>query len=310
LHPEYLSTKYALELAAAQDLPTVAVQHHYAHVVAAMTDNNLPLDQGPVIGVALDGTGYGADGRIWGGEFLIADYHGYQRAAHLQYLPLPGGEAAIKNPYRLALAYHQVLTGESLMLPHLAQVTDTERTVIRQQVAGGLNTPLTSSCGRWFDAVAALLNVRLSVSYEAQAAIELEMLAHGADLDPTAEAAYPFDFAAETEERILLLDETWRAIIWDLQQGKSRTDIAWRIHWTLAQMILTTCQQLRDEHELDQVVLTGGCFQNRLLLSLAVPILEADAFQVWLHQDVPCNDGCAALGQAIVAGVRSYQRIS
>ncbi|GAH23864.1 unnamed protein product, partial [marine sediment metagenome] len=176
MHPEYLSTKYALEVGLEPGLSLIPVQHHHAHIVSCLVENEV---EGPVIGVALDGTGYGTDGTIWGGEFLLADWRRFQRVGHLEYVPLPGGAAAIKRPYRMALSYLYTLMGEDFSIEGLpiGKVNPVELDIIRQQLKRGINCPLTSSAGRLFDAVSALAGVRGEIDYEAQAAIELEMLA-------------------------------------------------------------------------------------------------------------------------------------
>jgi hydrogenase maturation protein HypF len=259
-----------------------------------------------VIGVAWDGTGYGLDGHIWGGEFFIGDYGGFRRAAHLEYLPMPGGDAAIRNPWRLALGYIYALTGE---LPDLAPssagpgkgISEQEKRIVRQQVDRHLNTPLTSAVGRLFDAVAALIGIRHRVTYEAQAAIEMEMLATAYPGPGTRMAAYPFSLESGKDGSVIRLKEMFGAVQHDLAAGVSQAEIAWRFHHTLAEMLLTVCQRIRDESALQSVALSGGCFQNRLLLRLAVSRLEQAGFHVLLHRQVPCNDGGISLGQAALA---------
>jgi hydrogenase maturation protein HypF len=316
LHPDYFSTKYATtEFSGlsrenrSDPRSRIPIQHHQAHIAACLVDNGWPSDGGPVIGVAWDGTGYGLDGRIWGGEFFIGDYRGFRRAAHLEYLPMPGGDAAILNPWRLALGYLYALTGELPDLPPSAaepgrSLSDQERRIVRQQVDRQLNTPLTSAAGRLFDAVATLIGVRQRVTYEAQAAIELEMLAtqwgaehRTGDVPP----AYPFTLREGQDGVIIGLRELLGAIQADLAAGRSQAEIGWRFHHTLADMIVFVCRQIATDSDLGTVALSGGCFQNRLLLELAVPRLEGAGFHVLLHRQVPCNDGGISLGQAALA---------
>jgi len=307
MHPRYMATRYGLDLARS-GLRAIPVQHHHAHLAACLADR---LVDGAVIGVILDGTGYGLDGRIWGGEFLVGDGRGFQRAAHLQYLPLPGGDQAIRKPYRLALAYLLALLGDRPLPPALARAPEQERRIIATMVARGLNTPLTSSMGRLFDALSALLGVCAEATYEAQAAIELEMLAQGGDLD-----APPYPFALEVADGVegwgqveplvartleLRLAPLFGQVLDNLDSGVAASQIAARFHLTVAQMIAEVCADLRSQTGLERVVLSGGCFQNRLLLSLALARLEAKGFQVITHSQVPCNDGGIALGQAVVA---------
>jgi hydrogenase maturation protein HypF len=303
LHPEYSATKHALS-----DLyegkPRIGIQHHQAHIASCLVDNEWGPADGPVIGVAWDGTGYGLDARIWGGEFFVGDYAGFRRAAHLEYLPLPGGDAAIRYPWRLALGYVYALTGE---VPDLPGVRAQEASIVRQQVDRGLNTPLTSAAGRLFDAVAALIGIRSNVTYEAQAAIEMEMLATRARVTDRRGAGqrgarvYPFDQEEGDDGRVIRLRRLLEAIQEDLAAGVGQAEIGWRFHLTLAEMIVSVCQRIAGKAGLQTVALSGGCFQNRLLLSMAVPCLEQAGFEVLLHRQVPCNDGGVSLGQAALA---------
>jgi len=303
LHPEYLSTKYAKELATeSADIRLVPVQHHHAHIVSGMVDNGLAT---PVIGVAFDGTGYGADGNIWGGEFLVADYRGFTRMGHLEYLPLPGGALAIRKPYRIAIGYILSLLGEAALkpdLPLLKQVDSMEIDIIRKQIENKINSPLNSSCGRLFDAVSALIGVRGEVDYEAQAAIELEMLAYN-EVEET--ASYPFSITKQDGLSLVKLRDLFSAIIYDLQGDTTQARIAARFHNTIARMIRELCQVISDETGITQVVLSGGVFQNRLLLRKTVSLLEASGFDVFTHRQVPCNDGGISLGQAVIANFAS-----
>jgi hydrogenase maturation protein HypF len=298
LHPDYFATKYAWRTA--QHLPRIGVQHHHAHIAACLVDNDWPPDGGPVIGVAWDGTGYGLDGQIWGGEFFVGDYHGFRRAAHLEYLPMPGGDAAIRNPWRLALGYLYVLTGG---VPPLPGVSDQELRIARQQVDRDLNTPLTSAVGRLFDAVAALVGVRQRVTYEAQAAIEFEMMATrwGASQGGDKLPAYPFAVIEGDDGASIRLGRLLEAIQADLAAGASPAQIGWRFHRTMAEIIGSVCQRIAGEAGLQVIALSGGVFQNRLLLALTVPLLEEAGFRVLLHCQAPCNDGGLSLGQAALA---------
>jgi hydrogenase maturation protein HypF len=308
LHPDYSSTRFAHSLAPAPE-SLVGVQHHQAHIASCLVDNDWPLDGGPVIGVAWDGTGYGLDGHIWGGEFFVGDYLGFQRDAHLEYLPMPGGDAAIRNPWRLALGYTYALTQD---LPNLLgvapdpahAVTAQEMQIVRRQVDRRLNTPLTSAAGRLFDAVAALIGLRHQVTYEAQAAIELEMLAAGwqpPTRAPDASLAYPFELRQEDKRIVIGLRDLLVAIQSSLKSGASQAETGWRFHLTMAEIIAAVCQKIASETGLRTVALSGGCFQNRLLLDLSLSRLEQAGFAVLLHRRVPCNDGGISLGQAALA---------
>jgi hydrogenase maturation protein HypF len=298
LHPDYLSTKWAEAEANKRGLPLVRVQHHYAHIVSCLADNSL---QGPVIGIALDGTGYGTDGRVWGGEFMLADYHGFQRKAHFEYLPLPGGSAAIRNPYRIAAAYLYTLLGAEALrsdLPALQGLDESEIELIKRQVDRRLNTPLTSSCGRLFDAVSALLGVRRQVEYEGQAAIELEVAAD----ERLTDAEYPYRIEMVDGIRIIRLRELLTALREDIRGGVPVSTIAAQFHNTIASIIIRLAGDLSAENGLRQVALSGGVFQNRRLLNQAVAGLKRAGLTPLIHRQVPCNDGCISLGQAVVAG--------
>jgi hydrogenase maturation protein HypF len=297
LHPDYATTQYAL----GRGWPAMGVQHHQAHLASCLVDNNWQPDDGPVIGVVWDGTGYGLDGHIWGGEVFVGDYRGMDRVAHLEALPMPGGDAAVRNPWRLAFAYGYALTGQVRSMDGISQ---RELDVVRRQIDRGLNTPLTTAMGRLFDAVAAQIGLRRHVTYEAQAAIELEMLATRwgrAQSSPAPDKLYPYEFEQSNGVRVIRVASLLEAIDQDLQDGHPQPEIGWRFHATLSVLILDLCQQIRAGGGPQTVALSGGCFQNRLLVSLAVPELERAGFRVLLHSQVPCNDGGICLGQIALA---------
>ncbi len=306
LHPDYLATKYARELVGGSSkLQLVGVQHHHAHIVSCMVENNV---SGPVIGVALDGTGYGADGTIWGGEFLVVDYGDYRRAGHLQYVPLPGGAAAIERPYRMALSYLLTLVGPKALkknLPLFGYTNQQEIIVIRKQIEQGLNAPLTSSCGRLFDAISALIGVRGRVDYEGQAAIEMEMLATGVKEG----GCYPFSILEKDNIRQVCVAELFASILSDLDGGIPRPNIAAKFHNTVAALIREMCTLIARDTGLKRVALSGGVFQNRLLLRLTHTALKGAGFTVLVHKEVPTNDGCISLGQAVVANHRLSSKL-
>jgi hydrogenase maturation protein HypF len=306
LHPDYLASQYARERMDRDRLPGVGVQHHHAHIASCLADNHWPLDGGPVIGVCFDGAGYGLDGHSWGGEFLLADYRTCRRAAHLQYMPLPGGDAAVRNPFRLSLGYLQALFGAVPSFTIPADVSAEEADLVIQQIGRRLNTPLTSSAGRLFDAVAALLGIRSRVSYEAQAAIELEMLAAGERADPTEarEPRYRFSVTREGSGPWTIgLQALFQSILADLTAARPARQIAWEFHHSLAAMVAGVCRSLADDTGLRTVALSGGCFQNRLFLELTASLLAADGFDLLTHHQVPTNDGGLSLGQAVIAGL-------
>jgi hydrogenase maturation protein HypF len=297
MHPEYLSTKYALELGAEEGLKLVPVQHHHAHIVSCMVENDV---QEPVIGVAFDGTGYGSDGTIWGGEFLLADWKGFRRVGRFDYVPLPGGAVAIRKPYRMALSYLYTLLGEDFSLDGLplGEVSPAELSVIKQQLKGKINSPLTSSTGRLFDAVSALLGVRGEIDYEAQAAIELEMLA--AD-EVSASESYPFVINDEEGTGVVVLRELWSALVRDVKDKVPPPEISFKFHNTVADITAEMCKSIAKESKIKRVALSGGVFQNRLLLRLTMAALQKEGFDVLTHRLVPPNDGGISLGQAVIA---------
>lgn len=298
MHPEYRATKYALKTAAEKGLPTVAVQHHHAHIVSCMAENGI-LE--PVIGVAFDGTGYGSDGHIWGGEFMVCDARGFERLAHLEYIPMPGGDTAIRKPYRMALGYLLTLLGEETplaSLPFISRIPAEETAIIKKQMEQGLNAPLTSSAGRLFDAVSAIAGIRGEIEYDAQAAIELEMLAPG---DASRLDGYPFTIEAESGMLLVRLKELIAAIVGDIVSGVPAATVSGRFHRTVADIIIKTCRTISEKTGIKSVALSGGVFQNRLLLNLVIDGLEKDGFKVFSHRIVPTNDGCIALGQAVIA---------
>jgi hydrogenase maturation protein HypF len=284
LHPEYLSTKYALDLA---DVDLVGVQHHHAHIASCLADNG---EAGPVIGVAFDGTGYGPDGTIWGGEFLVAQPARYERVGHLTPVPLPGGAAAIRQPWRMAAAYLGRAEGLDVARRHESQWA-----AVLSLARTGVNTPLTSSAGRLFDAVSALLGVRDTINYEGQAAVELEQLA-----DPFERDSYRAGLSPGEPFQVAGADLV-RAAAGDLARGVAPPVIAARFHHGVARLIEEACVIVRDRRGLDTVALSGGVFQNLLLATETVARLEARGFRVLTHAQVPCNDGGISLGQAVVA---------
>jgi len=297
MHPEYLSTKYAKSLGDKhKELKLVPVQHHHAHIVSCMAENGV---EDKVIGISFDGTGYGSDGRIWGGEFLIADYKGFERVGHLEYVPLPGGTVAIERPYRMAISYVLTLLGKDALTTDLAflkEVSSQELELIKKQLEKGINSPLTSSCGRLFDAVSALIGIRGRIDYEAQAAIEMEMAA-----DESEHGSYPFAIVEQNGVNIVYLKELFGGIIKDLKSGVSQARIAAKFHRTMAEMVVQMCQRLAKMSGINRVALSGGVFQNRLLLKLTVAALEGAGFEVLTHSKVPTNDGGVSLGQAVIA---------
>lgn len=295
LHPNYLATRYALERAERENIQAIGVQHHHAHIAACMAEHGLDGSH-PAIGVAFDGTGYGEDGAIWGGEFLIADYKSYQRAYHLEYFPLPGGDAAIKKPARTALALLWSLGLEwDERLDSVAEFYAADQVVLHAQLERKINTPMTSSLGRLFDAAAALAGVRQKVNYEGQAAIEFEALA-----DKTEREAYPFGLNQDTVK----VGSVVEALVKDVMAGVPISKISARFHNGLAESVQEVCLKIRSETGVDQAVLSGGVWQNITLLGRTLSLLENAGFRVYLHREVPTNDGGLSLGQAVIAATR------
>ncbi|MBW2265477.1 MAG: carbamoyltransferase HypF [Deltaproteobacteria bacterium] len=293
LHPDYLSTQYALKQTS---MVRIGIQHHHAHVVSAMAENGLT---GPVIGIALDGTGYGTDGHIWGGEVMVVEPHRFERYGHFAYVPMPGGAAAIKKPWRMAVSSLYDAFGEAFIemnLPFLKSIPKERLKILIAMIEKGVNTPLTSSCGRLFDSVAALTGVRNYVAYEGQAAVELEAMADG-DM----ERVYPFEIRKTSDVEQFLTEPIIRAVAEDVREGCSQGLISATFHNTLVALFLEVCQRARTTHGLSQVVLSGGCFQNARLLVQLTRALETDGFEVYGQAAVPCNDGGIALGQAVAA---------
>jgi hydrogenase maturation protein HypF len=299
MHPEYLPTKYALEEAEKHNLRAIPVQHHHAHIASCLADNG---EDGTVIGVAFDGTGYGTDGKIWGGEFMVADCTSFKRAGQLEYLPLPGGSAAIKKPCRTALGYMLALLGNSTFdsrLGFLNGIGRDEIDFVSRQVETGLNSPLTSSMGRLFDAVSAMADIRTTINYEAQAAIEMEMQAYDAIEE---KGLYPFSLTGDRSYSIILLHELIAGVADDIIKGCRAATVSMRFHNTIATMTRDVCLKIKEQTGLGTVALSGGCFQNRLLLSKVIALLRQSGFKVLTHKNVPANDGGISLGQAVIAG--------
>ena len=292
LHPNYLATRYALERAQRENLPTFKIQHHHAHIAACMAEHGLDGSR-PVIGLAFDGTGYGDDGAIWGGEVLFADYKGYQRVGQLEYFPLPGGDAAIKKPARsaLALLWSLGLEWDERLAP-VAEFSTDERVLLRTQLEKKINAPLTSSMGRLFDAAAALAGVRQSVNYEAQAAIEFEALA-----DPLEAGKYPFEWNPPKIQVRGAMEALIAAVLSAIPIPK----ISARFHNGLADVCRIASMGIRESSGINEVVLSGGVWQNITLLGRTLSLLHESGFVVYIHHQVPTNDGGLSLGQAVIA---------
>jgi hydrogenase maturation protein HypF len=287
LHPAYLSTRWARE---EQDLPTLAVQHHHAHLASCLAENRA---EGPAIGIILDGSGYGPDGTVWGGEILTGDSSGFHRHGCLEPMPLPGGDAAVKSPWRTALAYlDMAYNGSGPVLPFLAEH---DSGPVREILKHDLNCPLTSSCGRLFDAVAAMAGGRQIIAYEGQAAIELMESAEQEIGEP-----YHWDILENGDIFYLGVRSLIRQVAAEVAAGVTRRSVSRRFHRTLGEMLAGAAERVRDASAINTVVLSGGVFNNYLLLEGLVAILEAKGFEVLTHSQLPAGDGCLALGQAMI----------
>jgi hydrogenase maturation protein HypF len=309
-HPGYRSTQLGQQWAREQGLPLIEVQHHHAHVAACLTENGWPLDGGKVLGIVLDGLGYGDDGTIWGGEFLLADYRGYERVGHFKPTPMPGGTQAILQPWRNTWAHLHSLGWADVA----AQFAELELIQFLQQqplatletmLARGLNSPLTSSCGRLFDAVAAALGCsRTKISYEGQAAIELEALTPPVLLAYV--AGYPFALERNAQG-LWEIDPAplWYTLLHDLQTGYDRGSVAAQFHRGLIDVLMETAQRLRSDYpDIQAIALSGGVFQNALLFTGLLEKLQAVGLPILTHANVPTNDGGLALGQAAIGAAR------
>ncbi|MDD2735623.1 MAG: carbamoyltransferase HypF [Desulfuromonadaceae bacterium] len=300
LHPDYLSSRYAEDTG----LPLVRVQHHHAHMASCMAENNL---DGDVIGIIFDGTGYGPDGTIWGGEFLVGGYDGFHRAGHFRPVPMPGGDAAVREPWRMAMSYlYQTYGDAAFLFSHTVArfLPEKDQALFEQMLKRMINSPLTSSCGRLFDAVAALLNIRHIVSYDGQGAIELESAAESAE---NAQAA-PYRYAVIANgDAPLQLDFSlmFTDILADIETGIPASASAYCFHRTVAAAATDICLRIATTTALERVILSGGVFQNRLLCEMIYTALTNQGLHVFTHRLVPPNDGGIALGQAAIAGRRN-----
>jgi hydrogenase maturation protein HypF len=298
LHPDYFSTRWAL---GQSSIKRIGVQHHHAHIASCMAENHL---DGKVIGIALDGTGFGTDGAVWGGEVLIATYADFQRVAHLDYVPMPGGAAAITEPWRMAVSYLHKHFGETLWdleIPFVRELDRRQVAVLVRMLERGVNSPLTSSCGRLFDAVSALAGIRKRVNYEAQAAIEFEAAIAGEGEG----AGYPFEIRPEGSGWIIDTRPLFAAAVNDLNCAVPAGIVSRRFHEGFVDVLARVAKLIYAKSGLDNICLSGGSFQNVFLLEHLKSRLEAEGLKVFTHSEVPCGDGGLSLGQALVAAHRS-----
>jgi len=287
LHPDYLSTKWVKKQTG---VPIIGVQHHHAHLASCMAENQL---NDPVIGLIMDGTGYGTDGILWGGEILIGDYLEFQRYAHFEPMPLPGGSAAIKAPWRTAVAYLQNTFGELPDLPFLENINSSP---IVEMVEKNVNCPKTSSCGRLFDAVAAMSGGLHTIKYEGQAAIEFMQKYNNLNVQP-------FDYEIHQFKNIkqLMISPIIRSIVKGIQSEESIQMLSNRFHKTLLELFIDIAKSAKNETGISDIVLSGGVFQNHVIFEEIIPRLQYENFNVYTHNKVPMNDGGISLGQAMIA---------
>jgi hydrogenase maturation protein HypF len=286
LHPEYFSTKYAS--ASFPSIKIKPVQHHHAHICSSMAENGLPDKK--VIGIAFDGTGFGNDGTFWGAEFLICDYSSFIRRAHLKPIPLAGGERAILEPWRLLFAW----------IGDVDKVGSKKKEAVKNMINSGYNSPLASSMGRLFDAVGVLVLKKYEVSHEAEAAIALERCVP----DAVSFAVRPYHFRINKKHEQYVIDPgpMFKEIIIDIDNKRPAGIISYRFHLTAARMIQKICLLLKKETGINRIVLSGGVFQNKILLGLSIRLLRSEGFEVFIHNKLSCSDAGISLGQAVIAG--------
>jgi hydrogenase maturation protein HypF len=295
MHPGYISTRTGRNFG---NLPIVSVQHHHAHIASCMTEHD--LDE-KVIGVAMDGTGYGDDGTIWGAEFMLCDLNDYRRVSHFEYLPLPGGDLAAEEPWRMAVSYLYKVFGKNfinLELPFLKQIDPDKIATVIRMIDRKINSPMTSSAGRLFDAIASITGLCQVSSYQAEGPILLESQVQQGNTE-----TYPFIIG-----QTICFDELIHGIVEDITQGIAVSEIATKFHNTIISVIFEFANTTRIKEGIDKVVLSGGVFQNKYLLEGTISILEKNNFKVYAHAAVPTNDGGIALGQLAVASKRREQK--
>jgi hydrogenase maturation protein HypF len=289
MHPDYFSTRYAAELGKELDVPVIMVQHHHAHIASCMAENDI---DDKVTGICLDGTGYGTDGNIWGGEFMTVDPEKFTRFTHFDYVPMPGGDKAAEEPWRMAFSYLYKYFGDSIdFRKHnlLGNVDRDAMELVRNMILNNINTPLTSGAGRLFDAVSALLGLCTVSGFDSEAPMRLESA-----INCQTDLCYRYKI-----EESIRFDDMFAELIEDMVKG-DRSIIAAKFHNTLAKLILEVSELMREETSVNKVVLSGGVFQNKYLLERSVSLLSRNRFKVYTNHQVPVNDGGIALGQLFV----------
>ncbi len=298
-HPEYFSTKYVFDLQRTSRIKLCPVQHHHAHIASCMAENK--FGNRKVIGVAFDGSGFGDDFALWGAEFFVANYKNFYRAAHLKYVPLLGGKRAIYEPWRLTSAWLYLVFGDkflNLNIDFIQRINKKNWSVLEKMYKAGFNSPYVSSIGRLFDAVAGLLLGIYKVGFEAEAAIKLEKLATGFKSN-----FHSYNFKVKKSGQLIVIDPAliFKEIISDLKNKINKKEIAARFHVTVANMVKNICVRIREKTEINTVILSGGVFQNKLLLRLTLELLGKSGFQILTHKILPCSDVSISVGQTMIA---------
>ncbi|MBA4322746.1 MAG: carbamoyltransferase HypF, partial [Odoribacter sp.] len=290
LHPDYLSTRYAEKVEKAKGIPIIRVQHHHAHIASVLAENR--LDE-KVIGISLDGTGFGTDGNIWGSEFLIAGLSGFRRYTHFDYVPLPGGDKAVEEPWRIAFSYLFSYFGNDLdysSLPFFKSVGNNKLSLVREMIINKINTPLSCGAGRIFDAVSAILGLCPAATFDSEAPMRLESV-----IDRKTDSYYPYELKETVQ-----FSETFREILKDIETEDVPL-ISAKFHNTIARIIIEVSVKIRNETGINKVALSGGVFQNKYLLERSLRHLRQERFEVFTNSLVPANDGGISLGQLVIA---------
>ncbi len=300
LHPEYFTTKYINEIVPSE-CKKIGIQHHFAHLVSCLLDNGITNSKKNFIGIAFDGTGFGEDGNLWGGEFFVFNFKSYKRFGHFKYTKMPGGEIAIKEPLRMSISYLYELNNDKIFEKLLQKEDSKKIENIIRLIKNNINTPLTSSVGRLFDGVSALLDICKTADYEGEPAVLLEnVISYKYKLEKN----YSFQIRKEKDMYIIDYRKIIEGIIKDLKRKESIESISIKFHNTIAKIILNVSKLLRNDTGINEVVLSGGVFQNRYLLNKSVEILEESKFKVLYHREIPPNDGGISAGQVIIGNYR------
>lgn len=296
MHPDLLLSNFARK----DEGKKIPVQHHHAHIVSCMIENNV---NEKVIGIAFDGTGFGNDGKIWGGEFLVCDYKDFKRAGHLNYVKMAGGDSAVKEPWRMTIGYLFKAYGHKIDANIFVGIAEKKIKTILAMLKNNMNSIETSSMGRFFDAIAALIGIKMNVTFEGEAAIYLETISHVGE-----NGVYKYDIYTEYETYIVNTDNIIKDIIQDMESGIHKSIIAKRFHNTVVAFSLEMCKLIRNKYGINSVALSGGVFQNEILLKGLHKKLIKNGFKVYIHKDIPCNDGGISIGQLVIANYKEKDK--